>query len=76
MIGNAPIRGGFAALTAEWANWFSQVTALGQDLQRSGPTAERPTSGLYIGKRFFDTTLGIPIVYDGSGWIDYAGNAV
>ena len=39
----------------------------------SGPTASRPTAatGLYpkvAGANFFDTTLGVIIVFDGSTW--------
>lgn len=41
-----------------------------------GTTTGRPASGLYIGLQYFDTTLGIPIWYDGSGWVDATGASV
>lgn len=48
-----------------------------------GPTASRPSLGAStvggvgnIGFQYFDTDLGIPIWYDGSGWVDSAGSSV
>lgn len=34
-----------------------------------GTTATRPTTGLYPGKRYFDTTLGYSVEYNGSTWV-------
>jgi hypothetical protein len=42
----------------------------------SGPTADRPTTNLFVGDYYFDTTLNLPIWYDGTDWIDAAGNVV
>lgn len=42
----------------------------------NGSTADRPVNGLNVGSHYFDTTLGIPIWYDGSGWVDAQGNSV
>jgi hypothetical protein len=47
--------------TPAWAGWFSQAQQILQDAANSGTTAQRPTTILYIGKPFFDTTLGVPI---------------
>jgi hypothetical protein len=56
-------------VTREWFLYLQkQVLA--------GTTTGRPTSELYAGLSYFDTTLGIPIWYDGSGWIDAAGVSV
>jgi hypothetical protein len=41
-----------------------------------GPTADRPTTNLVIGDYYFDTDLNLPIWYDGTDWIDAAGNVV
>lgn len=43
---------------------------------QSGPTADRPTTNLVVGEYYFDTTLGTPIWYDGSGWVDATGSSV
>jgi hypothetical protein len=45
------------------------------DMQNSGPTGERPVENMYVGKPYFDVTLGLPIWYDGSQWIDATGAA-
>ncbi|MEE8308044.1 MAG: hypothetical protein V3R81_12315, partial [Gammaproteobacteria bacterium] len=38
-------------------------------------TANRPV-GPALGRRFFDTTLGIPIWFDGTNWVDATGSTV
>lgn len=43
---------------------------------RSGTTTTRPTStmpGRWIGMPYFDTTLGYPIWWDGTQWVDATG---
>ena len=42
----------------------------------SGVTANRPTLELQIGQYYFDTTLGHPIWYDGTNWVDATGSTV
>lgn len=42
---------------------------------QSGVTASRPGAPV-TGTRYFDTTINLPIWYNGSGWQDAAGNAV
>jgi hypothetical protein len=83
MISNAPIReplrvdaSGRLYWTTSWANWLMTATSILQDAQRNGVSANRPIEGLYVGKQFFDTTLGHPIWYDGSGWVDATGSPV
>lgn len=41
-------------------------------LHYSGTTGSRPVSP-YTGMIYFDTTLGKPVWYDGSGWVDATG---
>jgi hypothetical protein len=41
----------------------------------NGVTGSRPGSPV-VGQRFFDTTLGLPIWFDGATWIDAAGTMV
>lgn len=40
-----------------------------------GASANRPTNGNYVNRRYFDTTLGKPIYWNGTGWIDATGTA-
>lgn len=42
----------------------------------AGTTAERPATDLQIGQQYFDTTLGIPIWWDGTNWVDATGTTV
>ena len=41
-----------------------------------GATADRPTQNLQIGHQYFDTTLGYPVWYDGTDWVDASGPVV
>lgn len=45
-------------------------------LVRSGITAARPTTGLFVGYCFYDTTLPKPIFWSGSVWKDATGATV
>ena len=42
----------------------------------SGTTAKRPTLQLQIGQMYYDTTLGIPIWYNGTVWKNASGTTV
>jgi len=41
-----------------------------------GTTSERPTERLTLGQTYFDTTLNIPIWYNGTNWVNTAGTTV
>ncbi len=56
--------------------WRSRVSSLLTRMTQSGTTAQRPTAGLWVGREYFDTTLGKPVWYDGSGWVDATGATV
>lgn len=61
-------------INAEWQQFFSDVFKAIQALQQSGTTAQRPTKGLYVGRPYFDTSLGakgkpIWVDKDGTGWV-------
>lgn len=71
--------GNLGNLTPAWAGWFSQAQQILQDLSSSGTTALRPTTVLYVGKAYFDTTLGIPIWMKTPAtntWVNAAGAVV
>ncbi len=59
-----------------WVPFFSDVGKMLTALTSSGTTADRPTVFLFVGRTYFDTTLGKPIWYNGTGWIDAAGTPV
>jgi hypothetical protein len=35
----------------------------------SGPTENRPTTGLYVGRKYFDTTLNQLVIWNGTTWV-------
>ena len=43
---------------------------------QNGATADRPTQNLQVGQFYFDTTLGYPVWYDGTDWVDSSGTVV
>ena len=58
--------------------YFSQIDNFTQNVTvpPSGLSADRPTERLEVGQYYFDTTLGIPIWYDGTNWVDATGGTV
>ncbi len=67
------------AATVPFAVWISRITSIANSVQSSGTTAQRPTTGLWIGRFYFDTTLGIPIWVQSVGpvvWVDATGTPV
>ncbi len=63
-------------ISDKWQEFFSATYTGILDLQSSGTTDNRPTKRLYVGRPFFDTSLGIPIWYNGVNWIDSSGGVV
>jgi len=43
---------------------------------QNGTTANRPTLNLQIGQFYYDTTLGIPIYWNGTVWKNASGTTV
>jgi hypothetical protein len=72
---NAPIAGA-EKVTGSWLTWFSRVNAFVNAGQQSGPTAERPTTLVWIGRQYYDTDLGYPVYVHSVApivWHDGAG---
>jgi len=61
-----------------WVVWITKLQMLAGTLSDSGTTANRPTKNLWIGRRYFDTTLGYMIwVKDSTPtWVNGAGIGV
>lgn len=59
----------------DWFNFASRVAEGMTQMRASGTTAQRPTKNLYVGLVYFDTTLGLPIWYDGTEWVDATGTS-
>jgi hypothetical protein len=58
--------------------YFNQIDNFTQNVTvpPSGVSASRPTERLQIGQYYFDTTIGRPIWYNGTNWINAAGTVV
>ena len=57
-----------------WVNWFQRVFYVVFAQSQSGTTAQRPTKIMWVGRRYFDTTLGKPVYFKSSGvWVDGVG---
>lgn len=41
--------------------WFTQVYVICFAIQESGITAKRPTKNLWLGRRYYDSTLNKPV---------------
>jgi hypothetical protein len=71
---NVNLVAGYAATAS--SSDLSAVAPKAIPLILSGTTGARPTvptDGLRIGLSYFDTTLGLPIWWTGSGWVDATG---
>jgi hypothetical protein len=55
---------------------FTTVVSTNVNPTNAGTTAQRPVSGLVPGLQFYDTTLGIPIWWNGTVWKNAAGTTV
>jgi hypothetical protein len=55
--------------------YFNQVDNFSQLvlIPASGTSANRPTENLQIGQYYFDTTIGLPIYWNGTDWINAIG---
>jgi hypothetical protein len=65
-------------LTNAMRLYFNQVDNFAQSiaLPDAGITANRPVTNVQIGQTYFDTTLGIPIWYNGTVWKNASGTTV
>lgn len=66
-------------VTTPWNQVFSRWQSLISAIPQADTTANRPTAGLWIGRQFFDTTLGKPVYVKSirpTVWVDGAGTVV
>jgi hypothetical protein len=75
---NAYERAYFDEFTKQLRLYFAQLDNFTQAINTpaSGTTANRPTLLLQIGQFYYDTTLGIPIYWNGTVWKNASGTAV
>lgn len=81
---NTPVDEQGGNLSQGWAQFFSQVSSLLTAVTLSGTTAKRPTSMIWVGRPYFDTSLGAhgkpiwaaAVAAGVVTWIDSASNVV
>lgn len=77
---NVPITDKNGTLTPVFQAWLTSVYTYAQGLGQYGATTARPKSGLFIGRDYFDTTLGykvtIKAVSPSVVWVNGAGTPV
>jgi hypothetical protein len=58
--------------------YFNQIDSFTQavSIPDAGATTQRPIENLLVGQQFFDTTLGIPIWWNGTVWKNASGTTV
>lgn len=67
-------------LLEPWGGWFSQVQTMLLNFGLSGATSARPTTNVWVGMIYFDTTLGYPVFCKTAGatptWVNASGTSV
>lgn len=65
--------------TPSWMQWLTRTHRAVLSVQQSGTTADRPDQLLWVGRTYYDTTLGKPIWLHAINpvvWHDGSGAAV
>lgn len=78
-VDNQAAEGRVIAVNQEWRNFFVAIYNICNAVTLSGTTARRPTTLLWVGRTYFDTTIGLPIWIRSLGptvWINAAGGVV
>lgn len=81
---NAPLVDETRLGTTAWLQVFTRWHRIITSLAQAGPTANRPTQYLWIGRRYFDTSLGanggkpvwVARVKPSVVWVDASGAVV
>lgn len=62
-----------------WYTWLQQIYTICFSIQQSGTTANRPVKLIWIGRRYFDISLGIPVWVQSANptvWVNATGTPV
>lgn len=73
---NAAMVDAGGVVTPSWLQVMNRWQDIVSSAQQSGITAQRPTSVLWIGRRYFDSTLGKPVYVKSvrpTVWVDGVG---
>lgn len=73
---DSPVTDDTGVLNVVWGQFFTRVKNILNANVEYGPTSDRPTVGLNIGRRYYDTTLNKPVYLSQAKptvWRDSAG---
>lgn len=76
---NSPVVDSQGNASVPWYFTFARWQSITGSLQQSGPTSTRPKLNLWVGRMFYDTTLGYPVWVHSvrpTVWHNAAGAAV
>lgn len=76
---NTPMVYDNLTISAPWNQWFQRAQSALETIYASGPTAQRPTRMIWVGRQYFDTTLGYPVWVKSvqpAVWVNGAGVVV
>jgi hypothetical protein len=75
---NNPVSNADGSASMPWLSWFQRVHNIVVSAYQYGTTAQRPTSGLYIGRQYYDKTLNKPVYFNAlpNVWRDASGTIV
>lgn len=65
--------------TPSWMQWITKLATFAGSVSDYGTTASRPTKNLFIGRPYFDQTLGLPVwvkTVSPVVWVDATGATV
>lgn len=77
--GQAQIADANGNITTVFSSWVTRIHSICTANQQSGPTATRPQSLVWLGRRYYDTDLHKPIYVDSVNpivWVDSMGTVV
>ena len=63
----------------DFFSWLYGIYVVAFSVQESGTTTNRPTKNLFVGRPYFDTTLGKPVWLKSASpsvWVDATGASV
>lgn len=82
MIENAPFQQPITdgvVNAPSWIRWLTKLALFAGSVSDHGTTSQRPVSGLFVGRRYFDETIGYPIwlkTVNPIEWVDSTGATV
>lgn len=56
-------------ISSVWSQWIAQLNNIVNSMTLAGTTSQRPTRQLWLGQRYWDSTLNTLVCWNGSKWV-------